>query len=98
MNCDGEKIVIRTGTPVLYWSGNLTVARLGGCSDNVFLSVWDIGRRIRLEAADSEGGPLLASAHVSLESWTGRIGHGHDYGYGVQEISDSKWCSSVAEA
>lgn len=57
--------------PVLYWSGTVTIARLGSHADGVFITVSDAGRRVLIEAKDFEGGPMLASSTASLDEWTG---------------------------
>lgn len=71
VSCRGERLEIRGATPLLYWTGTVRVARLGSSEGGVFVAVWDVGRKLRLEAMECEGGPLLANSTVTAEAWTG---------------------------
>lgn len=78
----GDKPIIASHIPVTYWSGTLTLARLGTHSEGVHVCIKDAGRQMLIEARDFEEGPVLASSTVSLEKWTGTkrwhfIGNNH---------------------
>lgn len=66
-----ESIEIRPHLPLLYWSGTVVIARLGTQTAGVFVTIYDIGRGVKIEARDVEDGPMLASSTVPLEIWTG---------------------------
>lgn len=69
-----SRLVIVSDLPLLYWLGTVAIARLGSHSSGVFVTISDTGRRLLIEAADFEGGPMLASSTVSFEDWTGTEG------------------------
>lgn len=57
--------------PLPYWSGAVTIARLGSHGADVFVAIFDVGRQVLIEARDSERGPALASSKIPFEAWTG---------------------------
>lgn len=66
-----ESLVIRSHLPLLYWSGTVVIARLGTHTAGVFVTIYDVGRSVMIEASDFEDGPKLASSTIPLEIWTG---------------------------
>lgn len=68
----GSSLVVNTAVPLRYWSGAVAISRLTNTPD-AHVTVWVCQNDAMLVEARDGGdcGPLVASAEVPVDRWTG---------------------------